>query len=335
MKKKGKIILGTFGVLILLSIVGNLNKGDEKSNSSVQTKTSTVSITSSVITTEKELIEPEEHNSSAYVDYLALKAKEDSATASDESIQEAIQWITNNIDSIFKDNESMEKAIYYGELIEYKYKGVDEKYEKIGWQTFKTVKYVYRGVEGVEDEVTVNNYNELKSMLNPELEANKVETIQTEAQQLVSKEFENALKKAETYSSITHMSKTNIYDQLVSEYGEQFTVEAANYAMENLKADFNANALEKAKTYSKTMNMSKIGIYEQLTSEHGESFTPEEAQYAVDNLVADYNNNALEKAKTYQKTLSMSSNEIYDQLISEYGEKFTPEQAQYAIDNLG
>ena len=84
------------------------------------------------------------------------------------------------------------------------------------------------------------------------------------------------------------MSKAAISDHLVSEYGEQFSEEAAQYAIDNLVADWNANALAKAEDYAKTMQMSKAGIYDQLISEYGEKFTPEEAQYAVDNVEADW-----------------------------------------------
>lgn len=97
-------------------------------------------------------------------------------------------------------------------------------------------------------------------------------------------EEKNALKKAESYSNTMHMSKKGIYDQLVSEYGEQFSAEAAQYAIDNMKADWNANALAKAKSYQSTMSMSKNAIYDQLISEYGEQFTKEEAQYAIDNL---------------------------------------------------
>ncbi len=147
-------------------------------------------------------------------------------------------------------------------------------------------------------------------------------------------EYANALIKAETYSSTMNMSKSGIYNQLTSEYGEGFTAEAAQYAIDNIVADFNENALKKAETYSDTMHMSKQSIYDQLTSEYGEKFTHEEAQYAVDNLQADYNYNALQKAISYQTTMAMSAQNIYEQLVSEYGEKFTPEEAQYAVDNL-
>ena len=40
-------------------------------------------------------------------------------------------------------------------------------------------------------------------------------------------EYKNALKKAESYSNIMHMSRKGIYDQLTSEYGEKFPREAA------------------------------------------------------------------------------------------------------------
>ena len=99
-----------------------------------------------------------------------------------------------------------------------------------------------------------------------------------------SVEYQNALKKAESYSKIMHMSKQSIYEQLTSEYGEKFPADAAQYAIDNLKADYKANALEKAKSYQKTMSMSKSAIYDQLISEYGEQFTKEEAQYAIDHL---------------------------------------------------
>lgn len=150
----------------------------------------------------------------------------------------------------------------------------------------------------------------------------------------VPTEYRSALRKAENYSDMLHMSKAGIYDQLVSEYGEKFSVDAAQYAVDNIDADWKNNALKKAEDYSETMYMSKAGIFDQLISEYGEKFTADEAQYAVDNITADWNANALAKAKSYQDTMSMSPNAIYDQLVSEYGEKFTAEEAQYAIDNL-
>lgn len=147
-------------------------------------------------------------------------------------------------------------------------------------------------------------------------------------------EYKSALKSGESYGKRMHMSKQGIYDQLSSEYGEQFSAEAAQYAIENLDIDYNENALASAKSYATTMNMSKIGVYKQLISEHGEKFTPEEGQYAIDNIKADWQANALASAKNYQESMAMSPEAIRDQLVSEYGEQFTVEEADYAIQNL-
>ncbi|AKP08282.2 Hypothetical protein Cp262_0616 [Corynebacterium pseudotuberculosis] len=100
----------------------------------------------------------------------------------------------------------------------------------------------------------------------------------------VPREFKNALRSAEQYSKLMHMSKAGIYDQLTSEYGEKFSAEAAQYAIDTIKVDWNKNALESAKKYQDSMAMSSDAIYDQLVSEYGEKFTPEQANYAISNL---------------------------------------------------
>lgn len=45
---------------------------------------------------------------------------------------------------------------------------------------------------------------------------------------------ENALKKAISYQQDMNMSRKSVYEQLVSEYGEKFTKEEADYALEKL-----------------------------------------------------------------------------------------------------
>lgn len=100
----------------------------------------------------------------------------------------------------------------------------------------------------------------------------------------VPAEYKSALTKAEQYSNTMHMSKQGIYEQLTSEYGEKFSKEAAQYAVDNVKADWNANALAKAKSYQETQNMSPAAIRDQLVSEYGEKFTAAEADYAIAHL---------------------------------------------------
>lgn len=104
------------------------------------------------------------------------------------------------------------------------------------------------------------------------------------AEPAVPAEYTSALNKAESYSSIMHMSKAGIYNQLTSEYGEKFSAEAAQYAIDTVTADWNANALAKAKSYQETMSMSPEAIHDQLTSEYGEKFTAAEADYAIAHL---------------------------------------------------
>lgn len=110
------------------------------------------------------------------------------------------------------------------------------------------------------------------------------QTVSTEAtEEDVPQEYKNALRKAETYADMD-MSKAGIYDQLTSEYGEGFPEDAAQYAIDNVEADWNQNALGKAEVYYKDMAMSKDAVYEQLVSDYGEKFTEEQAQYAIDHL---------------------------------------------------
>ena len=105
-----------------------------------------------------------------------------------------------------------------------------------------------------------------------------------EEEPAVPAEYASALNKAQSYSDMMHMSKRGLYDQLTSEFGEQFSAEAAKYAVENVKADWKANALAKAKDYQELMSMSPAAIRDQLVSDFGEKFTAAEADYAIAHL---------------------------------------------------
>lgn len=102
----------------------------------------------------------------------------------------------------------------------------------------------------------------------------------------VPTEYKSALKKAQSYVDMMAFSEARLYDQLTSEYGEKFSHEAAQYAIENVQVDWYAEALESAITYQEMMSMSPAAIWDQLTSEYGEAFTPDQADYAIANLPA-------------------------------------------------
>lgn len=135
------------------------------------------------------------------------------------------------------------------------------------------------GVIGATMSTDSNSNSDTSTVPSAE-QVNEVKTEDTS----VPKEYKSALNKAASYANTMHMSKRGVYDQLVSEYGEKFSAEAAQYAIDNVKADWNANALAKAKNYQNTMNMSPAAIHDQLTSEYGEKFTQTEADYAIQHL---------------------------------------------------
>lgn len=111
-----------------------------------------------------------------------------------------------------------------------------------------------------------------------------VETTEPPQTPDVPVEYTSALKSAENYLSFMPMSKAGLFDQLTSEHGDKFTKEAAQYAVDNVQADWKEQALKAARNYQENMHMSPAKIRDQLVSEHGDKFTKEEAQYAVDNL---------------------------------------------------
>src|SRR5699024_3406708 len=100
----------------------------------------------------------------------------------------------------------------------------------------------------------------------------------------VPTEYRSALREAKSYDAIMNMSKAGLHAQLTSEYGGQFSAAAAQYAIDNVQADWNANALASARSYQDNMDMSPNAIHDQLTSEYGEQFTVAEADYALANL---------------------------------------------------
>ncbi len=117
-----------------------------------------------------------------------------------------------------------------------------------------------------------------------QVEVNTQSKADIQSEKSVPTEYISALAKAEMYSGTMHMSKKGLYEQLTSDYGEKFSAEAAQYAIDNVNADYKNNALKKAEMYQDTMHMSPSSIREQLVSDAGEKFTKEEAKYAIENL---------------------------------------------------
>lgn len=137
-----------------------------------------------------------------------------------------------------------------------------------------------------ERKESISIEEDAKSSSLSEKKASSIKTKQSSesSSKKIPREYVSALIKGQGYADRMYMSKKAIYDQLTSDYGEKFSPEAATYAINNIKANWNKNALHKAKDYQEEQNMSPDAIYNQLTSDSGEQFTPEEANYAVQHL---------------------------------------------------
>lgn len=154
---------------------------------------------------------------------------------------------------------------------------------KRGWFIAVMFFVIVSAISGAGDDNSGTSNNEIatnEQVISQEQNVEEVEEVEED----VPTEYKSALRQAESYSELMHMSKAGIYDQLTSEYGGQFTAEAAQYAIDNVEADWKENALKSAESYQETMAMSPNAIYDQLVSEYGGQFTEEEAQYAIDNL---------------------------------------------------
>lgn len=94
----------------------------------------------------------------------------------------------------------------------------------------------------------------------------------------VSREFQNALSSANNYLDYSSFSKEGLKEQLIF---EQFPEDAAQYAIDNVKVDWNEQALKTAKSYLDYSSFSNADLQDQLVYD---KFTPEQAQYAINNL---------------------------------------------------
>lgn len=138
---------------------------DSKSNSTNE------SINSSVISVESSKVEsskPASPNTFQKVIEISKKASSDSKSTSNQEadVDTAIKWLKNNVDDIYNSNENMEKAMYYGFLLEDIHSGMNDNIYEIGMRAEIAVKYVYSKNDQIEDSSTQRHYSKLKELLN-------------------------------------------------------------------------------------------------------------------------------------------------------------------------
>lgn len=209
---------------------------------------------------------------------FALYTKKDEQFPSAVLVYSSIKLANSTVESHY---ENLETTIE--ELISEKSRSyVDKKSQTIEDQNYTT--YIF-DKELTEDEVLepITNIMHAKNqdLKNKVDEGSSKAKSEFEERAKLPAEFGNALIKAEQYLKSTSFSKQKLYDQLIF---EKYSNEAAEYAVNNIKANWDEQALKKAKSYQESMEMSPEAIRDQLTSEHGENFTPDEAEYAIQNL---------------------------------------------------
>ena len=98
---------------------------------------------------------------------------------------------------------------------------------------------------GMSTDTDTNNTSTSSNVATTNNTKEEKEVEQKEEKPSASIEELNALAKAKVYSDTMYMSKAKIYDQLTSDYGEGFDKKSAQYAIDNLEADYKYNALQK------------------------------------------------------------------------------------------
>lgn len=96
---------------------------------------------------------------------------------------------------------------------------------------------------------------------------------------------ENAVEEARSYLRTMAFSRQGLIDQLSSEYGSQFALADAEFAVayleNNSEIDWNAQAVKSAKEYLDSQSFSCNGLIDQLSSEYGSKFTQSQATYGA------------------------------------------------------
>lgn len=94
------------------------------------------------------------------------------------------------------------------------------------------------GLELAADTETAAVEDESEVRSSEEQQTEKTENTEN----TISLEYYQALNRANAYSDTMHMLKADIYDRLVSEYGDNFSADAAQYAIDHITNDWESEA---------------------------------------------------------------------------------------------
>ena len=97
-----------------------------------------------------------EQNTSEMIDQIAATAETNAESLTDEQADEIINAIREADHNFYNGPEEMEKYMWYGYLLDYKYDDSDPR-SSLGTDLCQAIKYVYRGAEDVLDDATHEN----------------------------------------------------------------------------------------------------------------------------------------------------------------------------------
>lgn len=101
-----------------------------------------------------------EKNSTEMVDEIASVAKGNIEQFTDSDAEKVIEEIRKAGHKFYNGPEEMEKYMWYGFLLDYKYDDSDPRSE-LGTDLTQAIKYVYRDVETVFDDSTKSNLEQI------------------------------------------------------------------------------------------------------------------------------------------------------------------------------
>lgn len=179
-------------------------------------------------------------------------------------------------------NKQVEIAQAYLELDDTEKEIVDIKIDEVNKATEeqlaqeKAQKEAEEAAEKQAEEEAKRKAEEEEKARKEEEERQKAEEeAKKQEEQRKATEYANVVKTARNYLDFMAFSRKGLIDQLVY---EGYSQESAEYAVDNIGADWNQQCAKKAKDYLDYMSFSRDGLYQQLAYE---GFTDEQIQYGL------------------------------------------------------
>lgn len=122
------------------------------------------------------------------------------------------------------------------------------------------------GLELAADTETAAVEDESEVRSSEEQQTEKTENTEN-TENTISLEYYQALNRANAYSDTMHMLKADIYDRLVSEYSDNFSADAAQYAIDHITNDWESELPESVEADRNDAGMSSSDIQDSVSME--------------------------------------------------------------------